>query len=1112
MRWFRRIMAVVILAGLPGPCGAAGGATDGRSVTGTGVQKTSYLYAAGSAPPVAAAPAAFIDFGVDAVPVGRSTDGTITLRTGYVDLGNMFAGTPARWRQGAMSVLDVPASLYTYGNAAGDNLEFVFSPETGTGGLSRDGVIAAWAHDEMPNGTHYGIDREHFTIVWPGGSDTPAAIKGPVHTYVDADDPRQINRRSSAQVLAVDAGGGVWVDVDESLVPTLFVGGSTGGVPAFSPGQMGPYDPDFSSAWVEIFGANSPHAAVGAAMLDYLHFGFFAGAPTGWVDFRPLAINDAGQVLGDEYEADFNRSVWPVLNADIYGANVIEAAPGNQVTAPFVLAGDQRSYLRGVGGPGAVRVSGFDEAGNVYGSIGATFDSWSGALLDRGEDVLWVARPAEWGLPADTPAYTPVVLEPPALPAGFVSACRHPPGNRRLELGLAVRTAADGTNSIHGYALVPAQFRVDFNRDGVIDISDLPGAPDREFVDKQLPYFFWVNDDDDAGETGGDDIPGQPPGRADAGNDHVDGMRDLVDFFPVFLDIKQLLAVLPPASGVTYQLAQQDGALGFVCTDLTPATAGRYLRDVATATALTDARVTPIPPEGTPLPPAFLEQIRLGDKGVILVEASARSTAPLVLAVCRGTERIATLELPLSIDSVEGMFRHVNLCGAAGITPATQSRGGAPNWDDRLSSDKVVLFVHGYNVNQQQARGWQAEMFKRLWWAGSRARFWGVTWFGSESQVGTITPDYHSNVVNAFATAPQLASFIAALRSDGAADITVAAHSLGNMVASSAIVDHRAAVTRYIMLDAAVAAEGYDAAEQQPATAGANLPHTDWNRKWPDPYPATLWASEWYHRFPDDDGRHRLTWAERFGDRGAAAFYNFYSSGEEVLAADEGLTRSIGGVLARELYHFLFQDEPNGTQAWVYQEKLKGRTISGRIVGSAYGGWGFNTFEFRRAPDVPGLGPLLAPSNMSAEQAQAALDRFPDTVLREVPFFNPGDDDEEVASWVPGAQAGGSLMLLREPLGNLYGPDGTNFASRHRDTLLARMIPAMSLAAGREPVEKLTREAGEERNFNLNNLKTGWPAERGADKDWRHSDLRDVAFVYVKDFYKEFVRLAALSQ
>ena len=99
MRRFSQIMAVVILAGLPGPCGAgSGGTTDGRSVTGAGVQKTSYLYAAGSAPPVAAAPAAFIDFGVDAVPVGRSTDGTITLRTGYVDLGNMFAGTPARCR------------------------------------------------------------------------------------------------------------------------------------------------------------------------------------------------------------------------------------------------------------------------------------------------------------------------------------------------------------------------------------------------------------------------------------------------------------------------------------------------------------------------------------------------------------------------------------------------------------------------------------------------------------------------------------------------------------------------------------------------------------------------------------------------------------------------------------------------------------------------------------------------------------------------------------------------------------------------------------------------------------------------------------------------------
>ena len=1094
---------VVALAALARAGGAGSG--EGESRTSVGTQRSAYSFADAGAVPVMTPKAAMIDLGPGLTPLVLLPEGTIVLDTAFGEEG----GAPARWRQGTITWMEIPPALYRYPNSAGDNLRSSFSPEEGIGGVSRNGLIAVQASAQRQNDSHYGTDSETFVAVWPAGSTTPVAIRGVENVHRNDDDPNQINRSSLARVIAVDRGGGVWVDLDNTSMPTLFINGSTGG----DPNPLGPYNPG-NAKWIEVFDANSSHQAVGDAYLDDSHVGYYVGTPAQMVDFVPLAINDAGQVVGDDCGAETPYLVRPVLNADCYGSVAVQTGAGNHVLAPFVLASGRRFYLQGVEGQAAIRVSGFDEAGNVYGSTGATFDPWSDQLLDRGQDVIWVADPVAWGLPANTPRYTPVAWETPVLPAGYEALSGVPPGSRRIELGLAARAETGGGESNHGIALVPAQLRVDFNRDGVIGLDDTPGAPDREFADKQLPYFFWVNDDDDTGETGGDDIPGQPASRANAANDHVDGTRDLVDFFPGYLDIRQLLDVLPPASGFTYQLSHQDGALGYVCTDLTPATAGNYLRDIATATALAGARVTPIPPEGSPLPTAFLEQIRTGDKGVILIEASARSGAPLVLAVCRGTERIATQELPLSIDSVEAMFRHVNLCGAAGVTPTTQSRGGAPNWDDRLSSNRVVLFVHGYNVNQQQARGWQAEVFKRLWWAGSRARFWGVTWYGNESQVGTITPDYHSNVVNAFATAPQLASFIAALRSGGAADITVAAHSLGNMVASAAIVDHHAPVARYVMLDAAVAAESFDVAEQQPATAGANLPHTDWNRKWPDPYPSTLWASDWYHRFAADDGRHRLTWADRFGDRGAAAFYNFYSSGEEVLAADEGLTRSIGGVLARELYHFLFQDEPNGTQAWVYQEKLKGRTTSGKVVGSNFGGWGFNTFQFRRAPDVPGLGPLIAPSDMSAGQAQAALGRFTDAVLREVPFFEPGDDGEEVASWVPGT-SGGPWVVLREPLGMLYGPDGSNFARRHRDTLLARMIPAMSLAAGRKAVEKLTPPNAPSHSFDMNGMRNGWPPGRqGSDATrdrWLHSDIRDVAFPYVQALYSELVELSGLN-
>jgi hypothetical protein len=84
-----------------------------------------------------------------------------------------------------------------------------------------------------------------------------------------------------------------------------------------------------------------------------------------------------------------------------------------------------------------------------------------------------------------------------------------------------------------------------------------------------------------------------------------------------------------------------------------------------------------------------------------------------------------------------------------------------------------------------------------MYWSGSHAKFYAVTWNGADSQDitgGLLATDYHINVAHAFDTAPYLASFLATL-SNG--PVTVAAHSLGNMVTLSAINDWNAPVSNY---------------------------------------------------------------------------------------------------------------------------------------------------------------------------------------------------------------------------------------------------------------------------------------------------------------------------
>ncbi len=710
--------------------------------------------------------------------------------------------------------------------------------------------------------------------------------------------------------------------------------------------------------------------------------------------------------------------------------------------------------------------------------------------------------------------------------------------------GQILLAAWNAQHEIQAYLLIPKSDRlgVDFDRDGVIDTSRDAANPDREFARRGLPWYFWSNDDDDSGETDGTDIPGK---GTNSGDGVVNGVRDLVDFFPVHLDIAGLLRDYPADDPtVTYKLAQADGAANFLTTELTPLTVGDDQRDASVAGTLGSASVIPITAEGVALDRTFLGKIITQGKGIILVEACKATTAPLRLEVWHNNAFVSKIELPLRFAGVEQMFRHKNLVSAVNMQPDTADRDGAPNWPDELNNGKAFVFVHGYNVNQQQARGWQAEVFKRLWWSGSRAQFWGVTWYGSESQItlgnSHLTGNYQINVVHALGTAPILADFISTLKTSGGfAKINVAGHSLGNMVVSSAISDHQAPVDRYFMLDAAVAAEAYDGAQDsqvaQPDDGTAFLPHTEWNKEFDGVYPPKLWASNWHKLFPTpsgnpatDDARATLTWRDRFAPQPTTAYYDFHSTGEEVLGYDETHTKntpSLAGVLASELKTYLHitlsnsSGQPNGYQTWLYQEQLKGRTITGKILGSNFGGWGFNIFHFKKQPGVPGRGPVLAPVVLTPSEAETLLPVFTDEVLREEPFFRPGGFWTKVGTWQYDLVAK-TNSWNSEPLRQLYNPTtGSGFASRHRDALLARMIPAMSPAAGRIPVAVLTPANSPSRNFDMNGTTfrgdtatPPWPASRNGDTRWRHSDLRTVAYPYVRKLYEQLKELGNLGQ
>jgi pimeloyl-ACP methyl ester carboxylesterase len=213
-----------------------------------------------------------------------------------------------------------------------------------------------------------------------------------------------------------------------------------------------------------------------------------------------------------------------------------------------------------------------------------------------------------------------------------------------------------------------------------------------------------------------------------------------------------------------------------------------------------------------------------------------------------------------------------------------------------------------------------------MYWSGSHARFYGVTWDGYDTQTPVnITINLHTNEVHAFQTASALATFLDTLNGTN----FVAAHSLGNMVLLAALNDHQAPINSHFMIDAAVALE----AIYGPAAINTNMVPPDWLS-----YSNTVWPSEFFKLFPTNDARNQLTWSNRLANFNGANVYNFYSSGEEVLRNDPSPPESLVGLAETAVINNVWNDTPYASYLWCLSEKEKGRMDSDLILGSYHGG------------------------------------------------------------------------------------------------------------------------------------------------------------------------------
>jgi pimeloyl-ACP methyl ester carboxylesterase len=549
------------------------------------------------------------------------------------------------------------------------------------------------------------------------------------------------------------------------------------------------------------------------------------------------------------------------------------------------------------------------------------------------------------------------------------------------------------------------------------------------------------------------------------------------------------------------------------------------------ADAFSDLDVKAITANGVALSNSFLYRAGSGVGGIILVEAVNRSQEdrPLELELViqkKSTGEIeSTTSMWIQTSPVEEMFRHINLQSIPGLTtPNAVDRKAFPNrlvpraYPDKRTTEDYFVFLHGYNVMGELTKGWQSEMFKRMYQTGFKGRFVGVAWHGASD--GAIpAPDYHVAIFDAFVTSKALAAEVPKY-TEGASTITLAGHSMGNIVISNAISQFGLAYNKYFMIDAAVPIEAYDVEQVSAISRGVivddmskNMTEADWLD-----YDKDVLASQWHALFNEDDPRRALTWREKFKPALTNA-YNFYSSGENILE-NAGKNEWVTAGMWETAWGAV-----KGRHSWVVQEIGKGCQSQpfGWTNKPCQAGWNFNV----ELPDLNYLAPTvtLIPDvtitvgtpdivNAALRRLDGDPKKLTDEALAQFGFFSKFapfadniyaaiDEGNEINDDIP------SRLEMEELMSN----EETTWR------ILASGIPARSFAVGANSLSSLDAKIGvPSHNYDMQELRKkyldgqpDWPADRVKGKkfdfDWFHSDIKDVAFPFVYNFFDKMNNL-----
>ncbi|MCW0217112.1 MAG: alpha/beta hydrolase [Prosthecobacter sp.] len=367
-------------------------------------------------------------------------------------------------------------------------------------------------------------------------------------------------------------------------------------------------------------------------------------------------------------------------------------------------------------------------------------------------------------------------------------------------------------------SLMAVGLAIDANRDGTI--------ANGEAASQEKPFRFWINEDNDGTHVNGfiEPIGGDP----DYQNRYISNTRDLEDF--TLIKLSGLSPDLP-VQRIGFTLTGGGRINLYRCPDSITST-----NQFVSSDSFADSIVHPSS-NAYQNANRYTECWLSVDNGNcwfpsidrpeenchLLLEGAATGNGMLTLIMEVDGEVVRGPSIWLKLMHASEMIHRAYATYNGGIEPTDIPDAWDNPTPDAMGwkldpyytfskapdeTDECVIHVHGWRMSDAEARNWSEMSFKRLWHLGYKGRVASFRWpTYSGEYAGYLS--YNSSEYRALLSGPTLAAFVNSLPFSSN-NRKLFAHSMGNVVAGSALRAGLSINGGYVMQHAAMAAMAYD--------------------------------------------------------------------------------------------------------------------------------------------------------------------------------------------------------------------------------------------------------------------------------------------------------------